>query len=54
MAGQAIARIYDAGIWTTSLRDRRKALLWGKSRSFIADYAETAFGLVRLHAAPRD
>lgn len=48
-AGQTIAKINDAEVWTTVLRDRRNALHWGKAKSFIADHSETATLLI---AAP--
>jgi hypothetical protein len=40
-AGQHIAKVSDAEVWTTALRDRRNALHWGKAKSFIADHSET-------------
>jgi hypothetical protein len=40
-AGLHIAKVTDAEVWTTTLRDRRNALHWGKAKSFIADHAET-------------
>jgi hypothetical protein len=48
-AGVTIAKVNDAEVWTTVLRDRRNALHWGKAKSFIADYSETA---TLLTAAP--
>lgn len=48
-AGQSIAKINDAEVWTTVLRDRRNALHWGKAKSFVADHSETA---ILLMAAP--
>jgi hypothetical protein len=49
-AGQTIHQVTDAEIWTTTLRDRRNALHWGKAKSFIADHAETG---TLLMAAPQ-
>jgi hypothetical protein len=48
-ASQSIAKVLDAEVWTTVLRDRRNALHWGKAKSFIAGHSETA---VLLMAAP--
>jgi hypothetical protein len=48
-AGQHIAKVTDAEVWTTTLRDRRNALHWGKSKSFVADHSETG---TLLMAAP--
>lgn len=48
-AGQHPAKVTDAEIWTTTLRDRRNALHWTKSKSFIADHSETG---ILLMAAP--
>jgi len=41
-AGEGKARIDDAVLWTTTLRDRRNTLHWGKARSFIAEHSDTA------------
>lgn len=41
-AGQSISKVDDAVIWTTTLRDRRNALHWGKAKSFIVDHADAA------------
>ncbi len=41
-AAQTNAKLDQAEVWTTVLRDRRNALHWGKAKSFIADHAETA------------
>jgi hypothetical protein len=41
-AGQSRARIVDAELWTTTLRDRRNALHWGRKRSFVAEHSDTA------------
>jgi hypothetical protein len=41
-AGESTAKIVDAVLWTTTLRDRRNALHWGKARSFIAEHSDTA------------
>jgi hypothetical protein len=49
VAGQHIANINNAELWTTTLRDRRNALHWGKAKSFIADHSETG---TLLMAAP--
>jgi hypothetical protein len=48
-ADQTFARVADAEVWTTVLRDRRNALHWGKAKSFVADHSETA---TLLMAAP--
>jgi len=48
-ANQHISKVSDAEVWTTTLRDRRNALHWTKSKSFIADHSETG---VLLMAAP--
>jgi hypothetical protein len=48
-AGQHIAKVTDAEVWTTTLRDRRNALHWGKAQSFVADHSETG---TLLMAAP--
>jgi len=48
-AGQHISKVTDAEVWTTTLRDRRNALHWGKAKSFIADHSETG---TLLMAAP--
>jgi hypothetical protein len=49
-AGLSIHQVNDAEIWTTTLRDRRNALHWGKAKSFVADHAETG---TLLMAAPQ-
>ncbi len=48
-AGQHSAKVTDAELWTTTLRDRRNALHWTKSKSFIAGHSETG---ILLMAAP--
>jgi len=48
-AGQHIAKVTDAEVWTATLRDRRNALHWGKAKSFVADHSETG---TLLMAAP--
>lgn len=48
-AGQSIAKVREAEVWTGVLRDRRNALHWAKAKSFIADHSETATLLI---AAP--
>jgi hypothetical protein len=48
-AAQHVAKITDAEVWTTTLRDRRNALHWGKAKSFIAEHSETG---TLLMAAP--
>lgn len=48
-AGQNNARVNDAELWTTALRERRNALHWTKATSFIADHSETG---ILLMAAP--
>ena len=48
-AGQHFAKVTDAEVWTTTLRDRRNALHWGKAKSFISDHSETG---TLLMAAP--
>lgn len=47
--GQHIAKVTDAELWTTTLRDRRNALHWTKAKNFIADHSETG---ILLMAAP--
>lgn len=49
IAGQSSSKIVDAELWTTTIRDRRNALHWGKARSFVADHSDTASLLI---AAP--
>jgi len=49
VAGQSLPKVIDAEIWTTTLRDRRNALHWGKAKSFVADHSETG---TLLMAAP--
>jgi hypothetical protein len=49
-AGLSVHQVTDAELWTTALRDRRNALHWGKSKSFIADHSETG---TLLMAAPQ-
>jgi hypothetical protein len=49
VAGQHIAKVTDPEVWTTTLRDRRNALHWGKAKSFVADHSETG---TLLMAAP--
>lgn len=41
-AGQSVGRVDDAELWTTTLRERRNALHWSKSKSFIVDHSGTA------------
>lgn len=48
-AGQHIAKVMEAVVWTNVIRDRRNALHWGKAKSFIADHTETG---TLLMAAP--
>jgi hypothetical protein len=48
-AGRSVSQLRDAVIWTTTLRDRRNALHWGKAKSFIADHSDTG---CLLMAAP--
>lgn len=48
-ASQHISKVTDAEVWTTTLRDRRNALHWGKAKSFAADHSETG---TLLMAAP--
>ncbi len=52
-AGISKHDIGHAETWTTVLRDRRNALHWGKTKSFIADHCETAALLMaaQLHLA---
>jgi hypothetical protein len=45
-AGLSIHQVVDAEIWTTTLRDRRNALHWGKAKSFLADHSETGILLM--------
>jgi hypothetical protein len=49
LAGEPIAKIRDAEVWTTALRDRRNALHWSKANSFVAEHSDTATLLI---AAP--
>jgi hypothetical protein len=49
-AAVSIHNLTDAEVWTTTLRERRNALHWGKAKSFIADHAETG---TLLMAAPQ-
>lgn len=49
LAGESIAKIRDAEIWTTALRERRNALHWSKAKSFVAEHSDTATLLI---AAP--
>ncbi len=48
-AGQSIAKVREAEVWTGVFRDRRNALHWTKAKSFVADHIETATLLI---AAP--
>ena len=52
-AGRSVADVVNAEVWTTSLRERRNALHWGKAKSFVADHSETASLLMGapLHVA---
>jgi hypothetical protein len=38
--GQKLARLTDAEVWTTTLRERRNAVHWGKTTSFIAQHSD--------------
>jgi hypothetical protein len=48
-AGVSINHVRDAELWTTTLRDRRNALHWGRAKSFIANHSDTS---TLLLAAP--
>ncbi|MBI2871139.1 MAG: hypothetical protein HYY14_05445 [Candidatus Omnitrophica bacterium] len=41
-AGTNLARVTDAEVWTTTLRERRNAVHWGKAQSFIAQHSDAA------------
>jgi hypothetical protein len=49
-AGTTLARLADAELWTTTLRERRNAVHWGKAQSFIAQHSEAG---TLLLAAPQ-
>jgi hypothetical protein len=41
-AGTSLARVTDAELWTTTLRERRNAVHWGKMQSFIAQHSDAS------------
>lgn len=41
-AGTNPARVSDSELWTTTLRERRNAVHWGKAQSFIAQHSDAA------------
>jgi hypothetical protein len=41
-AGRPVAKVTDAEVWTTTLRERRNALHWGKAKSFVVEHSDTA------------
>ncbi len=42
VAGISVARVTDAEVWTTTLRERRNAVHWGKAQSFIAQHSDAS------------
>jgi len=42
LAGASLAKVADAALWTTTLRERRNAVHWGKMESFIAQHSDAA------------
>ena len=49
LASRGVPDVRNAEVWTTTLRERRNALHWGKAKSFVADHSETG---TLLMAAP--
>lgn len=49
-ASRGVPDVRNAEVWTTTLRERRNALHWGKAKSFVADHSETG---TLLMAAPQ-
>lgn len=49
-AGVTLARLTDAAVWTTVLRERRNAVHWGKAASFIAQHSDAG---TLIMAAPQ-
>ena len=41
-AGSNSAKVTDAEIWTTTLRERRNAVHWAKAQSFIAHHSDAS------------
>jgi hypothetical protein len=41
-AGSNLAKVADAELWTTTLRERRNAVHWGKAQGFIAQHSEAS------------
>jgi hypothetical protein len=41
-AGTNLAKVTDVELWTTTLRERRNAIHWGKAQSFIAQHSDAA------------
>lgn len=41
-AGSNLAKVTDAEIWTTTLRERRNAVHWAKAQSFIAQHSDAS------------
>lgn len=41
-AATSLARIRDAELWTTTLRERRNAVHWGKMQSFVAQHSDAS------------
>ena len=41
-ASTTAAKLADAEIWTTTLRDRRNAVHWGKAQGFIAQHSDAS------------
>ncbi len=37
-----LAKVTDAEVWTTTLRERRNAVHWGKAQSFIAQHSDAS------------
>jgi hypothetical protein len=50
LALRGVPDVRNAEVWTTTLRERRNALHWGKAKSFLADHSETG---TLLMAAPQ-
>ena len=47
-AGQTMAKVTDAQVWTTVLRDRRNAIHWDRAQGFVAHHSDTASLLLAL------
>jgi hypothetical protein len=52
-AGTNLSRVTDAEVWTTTLRERRNAVHWGKAQTFIAQHSDASSLLLAapLHVA---